>query len=251
MASERQDHNEISPWWGEHVHRYLVALNYVKPNDNLLDLACGNGFGSKLLSEKTTGNVIGGDISEKTIAYCRSTFKNVRNLTFELIDGTNMPFADEHFNLIVSFETIEHTTQYMKMLSEFNRTVVTNGYVIISTPNIVVNSPGGKVLNPYHTQEFNYEQLRAVLEAFFKEVKIYGQQYTRYKEATLRNKTGQLLEKLLYLRGVRKLPLPLQNSIMKTIVGKPMYPMPEDYTMTDNTHDLLKCKTFFAVCRKG
>ena len=123
MASERQDHTENSPWWGEHVHRYHLALKHMSPADKVLDIACGNGFGSYLLSEKTHGDVIGGDISDESITYCKSAFKNKSNLRFEKIDGTQIPYSDGYFDLIVSFETIEHTLKYREMLFEFKRTL--------------------------------------------------------------------------------------------------------------------------------
>jgi ubiquinone/menaquinone biosynthesis C-methylase UbiE len=250
MSSERQDHTEISPWWGEHVHRYLVALNYISENDKILDLACGNGFGSKLLSEKTKQEVTGGDISEESISYCRSAFKDTPNLNFKVIDGTNISFSDGYFNVVASFETIEHTVKYREMLAELRRVLVKDGYAIISTPNIIVNSPTGKVLNPFHTQEFTYDELNLILKEVFEEVEIYGQRYIRYKRSSFRNRIGKIFEAVLYMRGMRKLPLSFQNIIMKMAIGKDMYPSPDDYEMTKDKEELLKCKTFFAICRK-
>ncbi|MBA3663521.1 MAG: class I SAM-dependent methyltransferase [Bacteroidetes bacterium] len=250
MSSERQDHNEISPWWGEHIHRYQAALHYLSENGTALDLACGNGFGTQLLSKKTIGAVIGGDISEETITYCRKTFKNIPNLHFEIMDGTHLRFENDFFNTIVSFETIEHTTKYQDMLKEFNRTLMKNGYALISTPNIVINSPTGKILNPYHTQEFTYHEFETHLKESFTEVSIYGQKYIRYQQQSIRNMMGQFMEKILFLRGVRKIPLCIQNYLMKIMIGKDIYPGPNDFELTKEKKEILKCKTFFAVCRK-
>ncbi|MCE3260640.1 MAG: hypothetical protein K0S12_2281, partial [Bacteroidetes bacterium] len=49
---------------------------------------------------------------------------------------------------------------------------------------------------------------------------------------------------------VRKLPLKVQNSIMRLFIGKDMYPTADDYEMTKEKEEILRCKTFFAVCRK-
>lgn len=250
MSSERQDHNEISPWWGEHVHRYQQALKYLSRNDRVLDLACGNGFGSKLLSDNTVNEVIGADISPETIQYCKETFNHIRHLQFEVVDGTKMQYPSGHFNVIISFETIEHTTKYNEMLAEFSRALANEGYAIISTPNIEVNSPGGKVLNPYHTQEFNYDELVGILERHFKNVEVFGQKYIRYQNPSIKNKIGKLLESLFYMRGVRKTPIAFQNAVMKMVIQKNMYPQPDDFEMTDDQNEIRKCKTFFAICRK-
>ena len=67
MSSERQEQNKNTPWWGEHVHRYNTTLQYILSSDKVLDIACGNGFGSYILSQKTNNIVIGGDISKETV----------------------------------------------------------------------------------------------------------------------------------------------------------------------------------------
>src|ERR1700749_2942376 len=141
MSSERQEHNIESPWWGEHIHRYNVALNYIYDTDKVIDIACGNGFGSALLSSKTKEVVIGADISDETVQYCSGKFTNQSNLKFKVVDGINMPFEDMYFEKLISFETIEHTTQYKKMIKEFYRVLKNKGIAIISTPNIIINTP--------------------------------------------------------------------------------------------------------------
>src|SRR6185295_14012619 len=124
------------------------------------------------------------------------------------------------------------------------------GVVIISTPNKAVSSPDGIIRNPYHTQEFTHDELHGLLNRIFDDVKFYGQKYIRYDKKTWRNKLGNLAEHILYLRGIRKLPLSFQVRIMKTIIGKQMYPLPTDYELMTNKNDILKCKTFFAICKK-
>src|ERR1035437_1433966 len=130
MSLERQEHNENNPWWGEHIHRYKVALHYINPNSKILDIACGNGFGSYMLSQKTKELVVGGDISAETINYCSKQYTSEKNLQFKVIDGTNMPFEDNHFDYITSFETIEHTSKYKEMIREFYRTLKDGGIAI-------------------------------------------------------------------------------------------------------------------------
>lgn len=251
MASERQEHTTVSPWWGEHVHRYDAAAAYIRGSDAvMLDIACGNGFGTALLAEHTSRTVTGGDISEEAIAACRDYYKTNGKVDFRVMDATQLPFSDGHFDLLVSFETIEHTTAYREMAAELARVLAQNGTLVISTPNILVNSPTGIVTNPYHTQEFTYEELKDILEAQFGNVIIYGQRYIRYKNSSLRARLAAAAEKILYIRGVRKLPLSIQNGIMRLLGEKGMYPLRTEYEMTADKNELLKCKTFFAVCRK-
>jgi ubiquinone/menaquinone biosynthesis C-methylase UbiE len=249
MSSERQLLNENDPWWGEHVHRYQEVLPHLKKNDVILDIACGTGFGSAILSEHTQGLVTGGDIALAAVNECNQHWKR-DNLSFVVLDGTALPYADHHFDVIVSFETIEHTKQYSEMLREFFRVLKPGGVAFISTPNFSVNSPSGKVTNPYHTQEFTYDELRAILNEVFPGVHISGQKYARYDDGKV-NRFGKVIYWFFNIIGIRKFtPFSVKNKLSKVFSGKPFYPVPEDFSMTDNKPELLKCKTFFCVCNK-
>jgi ubiquinone/menaquinone biosynthesis C-methylase UbiE len=261
LADERKSLETKSPWWGEHLHRYYTVIPYLKGDEKILDLACGNGFGSDILAQNieqmrnpdvggTEGVVIGGDISSEAINESRHYWQRP-NLSFEKLDGTQLPYADNYFDIVVSFETIEHTTAYQKMLQEFNRVLKPSGTVFISTPNFPINSPTGKVTNPYHTQEFKYDELSAILKNNFSHVQIFGQQYKRYNIKDLRHRIGYIAEKILLQRGIRKMPIALQDSIMNTLIGKRIYPEASDFNMVEDMPSILKCQTFFALCKKA
>jgi ubiquinone/menaquinone biosynthesis C-methylase UbiE len=248
MSAERQDNSIDNPWWGEHFHRYIEALKWLPSNTSkVLDIACGTGFGSFFLA-KSNHVVVGADISEEAIKQCVIDY-SLPSLTFIKADGTNLKYDNNHFDAIVSFETIEHTTAYTEMLNEFKRIVKEKGVVIISTPNILINSPNGVITNKYHTQEWTYEELEQLLTKVFSRVKIYGQKYTRYaKERSIKYWIAKNIEAFLYLRGIRKLPLSLKDAITKILIKKPHYPTQYDYELTDQKNEAVKCKTFFAVC---
>jgi ubiquinone/menaquinone biosynthesis C-methylase UbiE len=251
MSSERQEHNEKSPWWGEHIQRYYAAFDYISGNDKILDIACGTGFGSHLLSLKSNGKIIGGDISKEAIEYCSLKYTNQSNLEFQIMDGTCLPFTDDYFDIIVSFETIEHTTAYKKMLEEFYRTLKNKGTAIISTPNIIVNTPEGVPLSPFHTQEFTYEEFAQILKEEFDDIQLFGQKYIRYEHTSFRNTIAKFFENILYKKGFRKIPITVQDKIMKFLINKDMYPAPDDFVLVNEKQEILNCKTFYAVCRKN
>ena len=250
MSVERHLNNEITPWTGEHLHRYYEAKKYLNEGDTVLDLACGSGYGSAILSEVKHCKVYGGDIEPEAIALCKKDWANNPFLHFEVMDATNLRFDDSFFDKIVSLETIEHLTGYRKMVSEFNRVTKPGGTVIISTPNIKISSPDGKIINPYHTQEFTYDELKDILTAEFKNVVIYGQKYIRY--AGGKHKPGmQWLEKLLLKRGIRKLPYSLRNTIFSAIFGYTLYPAAGDFQLfTDKNFIEQNCHVLYAVCKK-
>ena len=250
MSSERQALEEKSPWWGEHLHRYHEAAKEVRRTDCLLDLACGTGFGTNLLAEHTDGMVIGGDLAPSAIEESREHWSRA-NLEFRVLDGVAIAFEDSHFDKLVSFETIEHTTKYREMLAEFSRVLKPGGSAFISTPNFPINSPRGLATNPYHTQEFEYDELLGVLSEAFDTVRILGQHYKRYRyDRGLNYSLARLAERTMYWRGVRKLPIALQDKVISTLIDKPMYPSREDYEMTASEDEIRTCKTFFAICEK-
>lgn len=250
MASERQAYDPNTPWWGEHVHRYDVAIQTIAAQKtqptSILDIACGNGFGSDMLAKNyPQAQVIGGDLDPQAIKDCQLYWSG-SNLDFQVLDGTQLPFQDQSIDVICSFETIEHTTQYHQMISEFSRVLNPSGIAFISTPNFLINSPSGVVTNPYHTQEFVLDELDDILKKHFKKVMIFGQSYARYKNKP--NPLGSMVEKLLYQRGIRKTPLKMQDNIMQLVNKSPMYPLASDFEMAKDVKEMVKCKTFFAIC---
>ena len=249
MSSERQLLNAKDPWWGEHVHRYNEVLPTLTKADIILDLACGTGFGSDILAQHTDNRVIGGDIAEDAIKECDLKWKR-NNLSFKVLDGTKLSFPDGYFDKIVSFETIEHTTKFREMLQEFHRVLKPGGTAFISTPNFPVNSPTGKILNPYHSQEFTYAELRRILENIFGDVKITGQKYARYDGGKV-NRFGKFVHWFFNIIGIRKFtPFAVKNRVSLFFTGKPFYPVPDDFLLVTDAKSILKCKTFFCICRK-
>jgi ubiquinone/menaquinone biosynthesis C-methylase UbiE len=250
MSSERQPVESAGRWWGEHVHRYHEALLYIDPDDTVLDIACGTGFGTAIIAGKTRGKVIGGDIAADAIDECRNHWQK-NNLEFRVLDGTKLDFTDGYFNKIVSFETIEHTGQYREMVAEFARVLKPAGQLILSTPNREVSSPDGIIINPFHIQEFTYEELKQILETSFPHVQLFGQRYMRYDKRSFRRSIGKLFEKLFLSFGIRKLPYSLRSGFMKTFFGYPLYPRETDFILEKDIQRLKKeCPVQVAICQK-
>lgn len=245
MSSERQAININTPWWGEHLHRYKEVLKRLKGNEKILDLACGSGFGSNVLANNTSNQVIGGDLSKAAIEQCKQHWIK-ENLDFLELNGTQLSFSSNTFDLIVSFETIEHTEAFNQMITEFKRVVKPEGSIFISTPNKKINSPSGDIINPFHTQEWYYNEFYNLLEFHFQDFELFGQQYCRYRS---RRNLAFYMEKLFYLRGIRKTPLFIKDLIFKWLGYSSFYPLWDDFTLVSDESKIKDCKTFFAICR--
>lgn len=157
----------------EHVKRYKFAKDFVK-DKVVLDLACGTGFGSKILS-KEAKQVIGGDISREAIDFAKENHQE-DNIEFKILDANNTKLPSDSFDVIISFETIEHVEDYKEYIKECKRVLKEDGIFICSTPNKTISSPvTRKPLNPFHVFELKQKDFIEMMDTYFSQEDIYGQ----------------------------------------------------------------------------
>ena len=157
----------------EHLHRYAYATQFVQ-NKRVLDLACGEGYGSYLLA-KTAKSVAGIDIDNNSIKHARNKYIK-QNLEFRVGSITEIPIDGERlFDVAVCFEALEHIEDHQKLLSEVKRLLTPEGVFIVSTPNKTVYSDEPQFNNPFHVHELYFDEFRELLEKYFKNVKFLGQ----------------------------------------------------------------------------
>lgn len=154
--------------YGEHIVRYQAAKDLVK-NKVVLDIASGSGYGSNYLSSFAK-KVCGVDVDPEAIRYANKNYSNNKT-QFELGDGKKIPFGAESFDIVISFETIEHIKKYENFMSEIKRVLKKDGLLILSTPNINEFPKG----NHYHVHEFNEKELYSLVNKYFKNNKKYFQ----------------------------------------------------------------------------
>ena len=155
----------------EHWARYHRIAHLVKEK-KVLDVACGTGYGSDFLAQ-TASLVTGGDISHETITYCKAHYYQKSNLRFDMMDIRKLPFVDNSFDLVVSFETLEHIVEGDQFLKEICRVLAEDGALVISTPF------GGPCGNPYHVAYYQRESFEKYLLNYFKEVDLKFQRGTQ------------------------------------------------------------------------
>ena len=160
----------------EHLQRYLSTRNLVK-GLNVLDLACGEGYGSALLAE-TAESVIGMDIDQETVDHANEKYRKI-NLSFRQGDAANIPLKDHSIDAVVSFETIEHIDEMLQnqFLQEIDRVLKQDGLLIMSTPNKAVYSDRYHYFNEYHIHEFYHDEFQQFLKQYFPYVHIYQQSF--------------------------------------------------------------------------
>jgi 2-polyprenyl-3-methyl-5-hydroxy-6-metoxy-1,4-benzoquinol methylase len=159
-----------STFW-EHIYRYRFAARVVEGLD-VLDIACGEGYGSAALLASGARSLIGVDLSEEAVLHARNKY----NVDARVGDALAIPLADKSVDIVVSFETIEHVPQPRAFIEECYRVLRPSGLLIVSTPNTMVY---GKIdqhsPNPFHCSEMDRREFEAVLDHRFQVIEMWAQ----------------------------------------------------------------------------
>lgn len=153
-----------------HKVRYEFAKQYSR-GKSVLDVACGAGYGSAMLAE-VADYVIGADLDEEVVSHAGEKYRR-ENLAYRVEDAETLSFKDASFDIVVSFETIEHLSNVHQYLKEVRRVLKPGGTFLVSTPK--VRRTTERPRNPHHTIEFSARDLRALLGRYFPVVELYGQ----------------------------------------------------------------------------
>ncbi len=146
----------------EHFTRYATAYLACQ-NKRVLDFSCGEGYGSYLLKKWGAARVVGIDISDAAIASASQKFSSdsvqfIQASAEEAVEKTN----GERFDLIVSFETIEHVPNPTAMLQAIKSLLSDDGSVILSCPNDLA-FPG--IDNPFHLKKYTFQEFKNLCES--------------------------------------------------------------------------------------
>ncbi|BBI36135.1 glycosyltransferase [Cohnella abietis] len=164
----------------EHLERYKLACRFVKGKD-VLDAACGAGYGSKMLQQAGARLVFGVDISEESLQSAKKTYGS-NNVDFAYGDVNSLKFENESFDIVVSFETVEHIENGANWIKESARVLKEDGIFLVSTPNRTITNPGlyfvEQPLNTHHKYEYTVTEFVGELTKEYDVLELYGQTFT-------------------------------------------------------------------------
>ena len=231
-AEERLSNNPESELWGEHRSRYRFACQRLPASGGrprVLDIACGSGFGLQMLAE-AGASVVGADLDPMALWEARRTAPGAALVRG---DAGRLPFASDTFDLVASFETLEHVPAPRALVSELRRVLRHAGRLVLSTPNREFGPEWLHTGNPFHVQEFTAAELRGLLGESFEHVQLFGQRPSaayRYVPYLLVDR--HLEPPALAWKVMNRLPFRLKNRLALVLGGRSFYPGEADYCFT-------------------
>lgn len=172
-----EEHRSSSP------QSYLVYLFHVVTYDyvqdlvrgqEVLDFGCGSGYGTARIAQ-TCKRIVGIDIAAEAITYAQAKFKadNLQFARIEPADGQPLPFDDQSFDVVLSFQVIEHVPDVHRYLAEIRRVLRPGGLLVVATPDrssrlLSLQKPW----NVFHLREYSDSDLKDALSAQFDRVTI-------------------------------------------------------------------------------
>lgn len=148
-----------------HFARYAIAKNLVK-GKKVLDLACGEGYGSFLLKQAGADHVVGVDVCLETVQRAQKAFGGV-GLEFIAADASSIKeiFPSGGFDVVVSIETVEHLAVPESFLKALACVAGSDAVIIVSCPNDYWYFPDESLRNPHHLRKFRFEEFQRITTA--------------------------------------------------------------------------------------
>ncbi len=157
-------------WYRRHlaVYEWIAERAWGR---RVVDLACGEGYGSAVLA-RTAASVVGVDANPEAFEHARLKYTG-SSVSFER-DMIDTWHGD--VDCVVFLQTIEHVQDADATLSRVRRLIGSTGIAFVSTPNVLTLAPEGaeKSGNPWHVREYRADEFRALCERHFSGVDVFG-----------------------------------------------------------------------------
>lgn len=174
-SGERQIGATLEQIRRDHVARYEKAIESLKNQKNLFiaDCFCGNGYGTNYISEKLNNSkVLGLDASKEAIEFANEHYGN-ENVFFS---NKYFPFKlpEEIFDVVISFESIEHVSDGIGMFNMMVSALKPGGIIWFSVPNENVNSL--KInKHKFHLKHYTHKEIMDTFSKGLQLEHMYGQ----------------------------------------------------------------------------
>lgn len=152
------------------IHQRLLKAYYLSQDyisGKVLEVGCGEGRGVELLAPKAD-DFVGIDKIQQVIENLQSKFPGTdfRQMVIPPFSG----LEENEFDVVVSFQVIEHIKNDLEYLKEIYRVLKPGGRALITTPNIKMSLSR----NPWHIREYTAQQLTDLAKSVFSKVEMLG-----------------------------------------------------------------------------
>jgi 2-polyprenyl-3-methyl-5-hydroxy-6-metoxy-1,4-benzoquinol methylase len=231
---------------------YVAAVPYI--NGDVLEVGCGEGRGIALMMPKAT-SFTAVDKIEEALEKLRAQYPAAKFI------GTNIPpltaLADNSYDVVVTFQVIEHIEDDHLFLKEIQRVLKPGGVALVTTPNRHLSL----TRNPWHVREYLADELKKLGKKYFAQVEMKGitgnekvmAYYTQNKKSVARITRFDVLN-LQYRLPASWLRIPYElmnrwnrNKLQAEATGLVKEIHHTDYGVTDNAAEALD---LFMICRK-
>jgi 2-polyprenyl-3-methyl-5-hydroxy-6-metoxy-1,4-benzoquinol methylase len=200
--------------FGIDMERHLAAYRYAAEmiaGRSVLDAGCGEGYGASLLAALAT-RVLAVDRAEAiTIASARH---REARLAFRSLDLMQLPSLGERFDVVVSFQVIEHLPEPVDFLRALAACTAPGGTLIVTTPNRLMSVSE----NPYHLREWTAPELLALAAPVLPGARVRGMNVSERVLAYERAR-GEQVRRILRLDplGLRKL---IPDAVVRVVFAR-------------------------------
>lgn len=220
--------------------RLLMPYMYIKEQvkGDVLEIGCGEGRGVNLLIDQsdsfTAVDKIGEVIDRLSESYPKGRFIQM-NLP------PLMGLEDNSYDIIISFQVIEHIKNDKLYLEEIKRLLKPGGRAFITTPNVK------KTLtrNPWHIREYTAKELNSLASSIFENVKLEGiggnekvwQYYEENRESVKKITRWDILNLQYHLPSwILRIPYELLNRANRNKLEKQSGGLASEITFSDYIH---------------
>lgn len=164
-----------------HIATYEFARRHVM-DKVVLDFGCGTGYGARRLADSAT-HITGVDVSPGAVAFARDRYLPMANslgsaleyLRIDPVEQSPLPFPDDHFDTVLSFQVIEHVPSVENYLAEIRRVLKPGGTFICATPDRRWRLfPRQQPFNVFHVQEWAPDEVEQLLAPVFDKTSVFG-----------------------------------------------------------------------------
>ncbi len=169
-------YDRLNPFvWNEAMRAEALAWLDVQPDDRVLDVGCGTGFGTQGLLQHTD-DVYGLDQSPHQLEKAWAKLGKHDPVAFTFGDAERLPYRDDTFDRVWSSGSIEYWPNPVEGLRELRRVTKPGGRVLVVGPDYPTNELFQKLADAIMLFYDREEADRMFTEAGYVDVEHHIQQ---------------------------------------------------------------------------